>query len=118
MKTTSSTPNLAQDLLRIHKVITRGLDTSLIKGKDYLEHGFPQPELTHGFACYTHCLTQVLSSHHNSEDLIAFPAFMKYLPSAPYAQLSADHHAIGSLLIGMPQAIIDLTGESPKRDWR
>jgi hypothetical protein len=106
-----STPSLALDLIRIHKVITRGLYTSLIKGREYLQSGFPQPELIHGYSRYIHCLNEVLGSHHMGEDLIAFPAFMKVLPSAPYAQLSADHHAIEMLLTSIPQAITDLSSD-------
>ncbi len=108
-----STPSLAQDLIRIHKIITRGIYTSLIKGTEYLGHGVPKVEIIHGYAKYVHCLTEVLSAHHTSEDLIAFPAFMKYLPSAPYAQLSADHHAVEKLLTNMPEAIKDISGEPP-----
>ncbi|OGN97410.1 MAG: hypothetical protein A2Z71_10890, partial [Chloroflexi bacterium RBG_13_50_21] len=113
MTPTNTTPDLAQDLIRIHKVITRALYTSLIKGREYFQSGFPQPDLLHGYSNYIHCLSEVLGSHHRGEDLIAFPAFMKVMPSAPYAQLSADHHAVEMLMISIPQALKDLSGETP-----
>jgi hypothetical protein len=105
------TPDLAHDLVRIHKIVTRALYISLIKGREYLQSSLPQPQLLQGYSCYVHCLSAVLGSHHRSEDLIAFPAFMKVLPSAPYAQLSADHHAVEMLLAQLPQAITDLSGD-------
>lgn len=107
-------PGLAQDLIRIHKVITRSLYISLIKGREYLQTGFPQPELSQGYPNYLHCLTEVISSHHLGEDLISFPAFMKPLPSAPYAKLSTDHHRIETLLMPIPQAIAELSGDTPQ----
>jgi hypothetical protein len=115
MTPTTPTPDLAQDLVRIHKVITRALYISLIKGREYLQSGFPQPQLLHGYSNYIHCLSEVLGSHHRGEDLIAFPAFMKVLPSAPYAQLSADHHVVDLLLASIPQAITDLSGYTPNK---
>jgi hypothetical protein len=110
MTPTSPTPDLAQDLVCIHKVITRAIYISLIKGREYL-----QPQLIHGYSSYFHCLSEVLGSHHRGEDLIAFPAFMKVLPSAPYAQLSADHHAVEMLLVLIPQAITDLSRNTPNK---
>ena len=106
-----STPSLAQILIRIHRVITRGLYTSLIKGTEYLGQGDPKLEIIQGYARYVHCLTEVLSAHHKGEDLITFPAFMKYLPSAPYAQLSADHHAVEKLLSNLPEATENISNE-------
>ena len=98
-----STPTLAKDLLRIHKVITRGLDMSLVKGKAYLQSGFSQPQALLGYSSYTHCLCSVLDSHHTSEDIIAFPEFRLVIPSAPYAQLAYDHNEIERLLSHFPQ---------------
>jgi hypothetical protein len=113
MTPNTPTPDLAQDLIRIHKVITRALYTSLIKGTEYLQSGFPQPQLIQGYSNYIHCLSEVLGSHHRGEDLIAFPAFMKVMPSAPYAQLSADHHAVDMHLAIIRPAITDLSGDTP-----
>lgn len=114
---TTTTPNLAQDLIRIHKVITRALYISLIKGREYRQSGFPEQQLINGYTAYVHCLSEVLSTHHQGEDLIAFPAFMKVLPSAPYAQLSADHHAVELQLRNIPQALTDLSGEAPEKGF-
>jgi hypothetical protein len=109
-----STPNLAKDLIRIHKVITRGLDVSLTEGRAYLEAGFVNPQELQGYSSYIHCLAAVLGAHHTGEDLIAFPTFQKILPLAPYTQLAADHRWIERLLSPIPQAINDLSGDSPE----
>ncbi len=112
MTPTAPTPNLAQDLIRIHRVITRALNVGKVKGIEFLQSGFPSDQFLLGFTSYTHCLSSVLGSHHQGEDLIAFPAFRKVIPSAPYAQLLNDHHAIEMLLALLPQAIADVSGEA------
>jgi hypothetical protein len=113
MTTATLTPDLAKDLILIHKVITRALYISLIKGREYLQSGFPPTQLLAGYSDFIHCLEEVLKSHHQAEDLIAFPQFMKVLPSAPYAKLSTDHYAIAMLLKSIPQAVTDISGDSP-----
>jgi len=112
------TPDLAQDLIRIHKVITRALNVGKVKGIEFLQSGFPSPQFLLGFTSYIHCLSSVLGSHHQGEDLIAFPAFRKVLPSAPYAQLLSDHHAIEMLLVLIPPAVADLSGDAPGNGLR
>ncbi len=105
----ASTPNLAHELIIIHKVITRGLDVSLIKGREFLRAGFSTPSALTGYSRYTHSLVAVMNSHHMGEDLIAFPAWQKLIPSAPYARLASDHHLIENLLELIRPAINSLT---------
>ena len=104
-------PNLAQDLLRIHKVITRGLKVSMAKGREFMEAGFPEPIVFQGYKSYAHSLASVLAAHHQGEDQIAFPAFRISLPNVPYERLAADHHVIESLLAQVNQAEISLSGQ-------
>lgn len=108
------TPNLALDLIRIHKVITRGLNISLVKGREYLQTGFSQKQLLLGYSSYTHSLAAVLGSHHMGEDLIAFPEFRSLIPSAPYAKLATDHLQIERLLAPIPTAITELSDDAQK----
>lgn len=109
----STTPNLAQNLICIHKVITRGIAVGLSTGEGYLKTGFPVPQERLGYSSYTHCLATVLGAHHTGEDQIGFPEFKKVLPSAPYAQFSIDHHKVEMLLIDLRRAITDLSGDTP-----
>ena len=113
MTTPAPTPDLAQDLIRIHRVITRSLNITKTKGKEFLVSGFPSDQCLLGYTSYTHCLLSVLGSHHQGEDLIAFPAFRKVLPSAPYAQLLMDHHGIETLLAQLAPAIADVSSDAP-----
>ena len=113
-----TTPNLAQDLVRIHKVITRGLEVSLSKGTEYLQAGFPQPQVLLGYSSYTHCLASVFGSHHQGEDLIFFPEFRKLIPSVPYGRLSNEHRAIEMRLVLISQAITDLSGNNQQNGLR
>jgi hypothetical protein len=103
--------SLAQDLLRIHKVITRGLEVSLRSGRQYLEGGSQRAEELMGYSNYVHCLGAVLKAHHISEDIVIFPAARKVLPNAPYRQFSTDHRKIEALLIVLTQAIPGLAGD-------
>jgi iron-sulfur cluster repair protein YtfE (RIC family) len=108
------TPNLSSDLIRIHKVITRGINVGIVKGREYLQAGFPLSHALVGYSSYTHCLVSVLDSHHTSEDLIAFPELRRVIPSAPYAKLASDHQKIESLLSPLPTTIAKLSDEAHK----
>jgi hemerythrin-like domain-containing protein len=107
----TNAPHIAQDVIRIHKVITRSLEVGLRKGKEYLK--VKQHEELLGYSNYIHCFNAVLSAHHQSEDLIAFPAFRKVLPLAPYGQFGIDHQEVEKLLSTLPHAITDLPGNRP-----
>ncbi len=107
-------PHLASDLVLIHKVITRALDVCLIKGREYQQRGFVNPQAQPGYSSYTHSLVSVLSAHHLAEEEIAFPALRKSMPSVPYDQLEKDHHEIQLLLELMPVAITALSIDPEK----
>jgi hypothetical protein len=108
-----STSTLAQDLIRIHRIITRALNTDTVKGVEYLQSGFPSDDEMLGYGKYNHCLMSVLSSHLQSEDLIAFRVFRKWLPLAPYEQMTAEHHRIEALMSLIPGVIKDISSDSP-----
>ncbi len=110
------TANLAQDLVRIHKVITRSLEVGLNSGKQYLGNSFPQPAELAGYSSYIYSLGAVLKGHHTSEDVIAFPALRKVLPLAPIDRLTRDHQSIEDLLAGLTGAINGLTGSTPQKN--
>ena len=98
-------PNLAQDLVRIHKAITRGLTVAVTKGGQFMREGFPDESMRRGFADYVQSLGFVLGAHHLGEDEIAFPALRARLPAAPYGRLAADHQKIEGLLGPLREAI-------------
>lgn len=55
-------PNLAHDLVRIHKVITRGLSVGVTRGREFLGDGFPSQDLKSGFADYIRSLVSVVAA--------------------------------------------------------
>jgi hypothetical protein len=91
-------PVLAQDLLRIHRVITRGLNVSLSCGADFQQTGFPTTGTLKGYLLYTQSLAAVLGAHHLGEDEIAFPYLKEKIPAAPYERLARSHQEIIALL--------------------
>jgi hypothetical protein len=106
-------PNFAQDLVRIHKVITRGLNVGVTRGKEFLDVGFPNQGIQRGFADYIQSLRSVLSAHHLGEDEIAFPALKEKLPAAPYGRLAEDHKIIEAALTLVKASISEVAGANP-----
>jgi hypothetical protein len=101
-------PNLAQDLVRIHKAITRGLTVVVTRGTQFVREGFPDVRIRQGFADYILSLAGVLGAHHLGEDEIAFPAFRPKLPEVPYGRLTADHQFIETSLAVVRMSIGEL----------
>jgi hemerythrin-like domain-containing protein len=91
-------PNVGADMLRIHRVITRGLDVSAERGAAFAQEGFPSLSIQEGFFTYLRALGGVLDAHHLGEDEAAFPAFQEKMPNAPYKKLMADHQVIAAIL--------------------
>ena len=106
-------PNLARDLVLIHKVISRGLNVGLTRGKEFLADGFPNTEIQRGFTDYTRSFGSVLGAHHLGEDEVAFPALKKWLPKAPYTRLAADHKKIEAALAPMIKSFSEISGQNP-----
>jgi len=109
---------LAQDLVHIHRVITRALNIDIVNGIEYLQTGFPSPNAMLGYTKFNRCLLSIIHSHLQAEELVAFPALRKVLPLAPYAQLTAEHRRIDSLLSLVPDLILDISGHAPQYGLR
>ncbi len=109
----SNLPDLAQDLVRIHHAITRGLNVGLKSGGEFLRDGFPDRDLQRGYKDYVQSLGSVLAAHHLGEDEIAFPALKEKLPTAPYKRLAADHRKIEAALTPMSAALSNIGEANP-----
>jgi hypothetical protein len=84
---TDTLPNAGNDLIRIHKVITRALNVSLQNCKESkLNEEFHQ-----GFMKYVKALTILLHSHHLGEDEITFPYWRTRLNDGPFDLLIDQH---------------------------
>jgi len=91
---TNPSPNVGNDLLRIHRVITRALDVSRYnsQGTNLAE------EHQQGFAMYVRVLSILLHGHHAGEDELAFPFWRTRLPAGPFDQLSEQHRQVVAYL--------------------
>jgi hypothetical protein len=110
----NSFPNLARDLVQIHKAISRGLHVGTTSGAKFMREGFPDAGIEQGYARYVLSLAIVLGAHHGGEDEIAFPALKARLPAAPYSRLANDHQYVEASLGAVGNAIGDVAGNTAK----
>jgi hemerythrin-like domain-containing protein len=90
--------DIAQYFARIHSVITYALETSIERGKQYAEAGYPDKRTRKGFVSYVRCLSALLHAHHTTEDDLAFPYFWEKMPELPVERLIAQHQQMDPLL--------------------
>ena len=110
-------PNLGEDLVRVHMIITRGLDVSIEEGTTFAEEGFPDEEIALGYRSYARALLSFVSAHHLSEDEVAFPYFQERIPEMPFERLQAEHEEIEGLL-EQAQETLEGLDEEPERALR
>jgi hypothetical protein len=72
--------------LRIHAVITRGIDIAL-QSKD-----------KEGFKLFEESLYATINGHHKTEDEAVFPFFRDKMPGVPFDRLIADHHQLSNFV--------------------
>jgi hemerythrin-like domain-containing protein len=99
-------PSLAEDLLRIHRVVTRSLNVALPSGQKFAESGFPDDSTREGFYNYIRSLSILLNSHHMGEDEIAFPRAKERMPGIPVDHLCADHKEMTGILSEIDQLLV------------
>ena len=107
---------LADDLLRIHRIVTRGLSVARERGTTFARSGFPDARTREGYVSYARALLSTLRAHHGAEEHLAFPRFRERIPGAPYDQLDREHQdllpalgaaddAVESALAGLPPPV-------------
>jgi hemerythrin-like domain-containing protein len=84
-------PNIGSELLRIHSIITRGLQVALQNSLMISEQGYSDAQTKEGYFCFVRCFISVLNSHHHTEDQIAFPYLKAKMLEAPYDLLMSQH---------------------------
>ena len=87
-------PNVGWDFLRIHSIITRGLNVATEKGRAFAQTGFPNASTREGFICYVRSFVSVLHAHHLTEEELVFPYMQEKLPEVPYDLLKAQHREL------------------------
>jgi hemerythrin-like domain-containing protein len=107
--------SLVRGLLRIHAVVSRGLNVALERSQAYA-HGEPcTPELLLGLADYLQAFASVLHGHHTGEDEIAFPALHEGFPEAPWSLLLDEHRAAVPILADLEKQVARLR-EAPSKE--
>ena len=84
-------PNIGEDYIRFHKVMTRGLAVSLQNINEFLQIGALEKLNRKGFIKYVQSFSSVLHGHHQAEDEKIFPYFKDKLPEVPYERLMSEH---------------------------
>lgn len=107
-----TTPNIAEDLLCIHAVITRGLNVSIEKGRLFAQGGYPDAPARKGYIAYVGSLVSVLHAHHLTESDLFFPYFRDKLPDAPFDLLITQHRDLEPLLQQAKVATDEVSGEA------
>jgi hemerythrin-like domain-containing protein len=96
---------LGFSLTAIHNVITRALEVSSERAREFAERGFRDGEEQTGFLNYVRTLALVLEGHHLTEDDIAFPYLRDKLPEAPFDLLMAQHQMMIPVLDEIRSAV-------------
>ena len=107
----ANTPNVALDLLRIHAIITRGLNVATEKSEVFAREGFPDPSTREGFICYARSFVSALHAHHLTENELVFPYLRAKLPDAPYDLLIAQHQELVHILDQIKVAIEEVAAD-------
>jgi len=81
-------PNVANDIRRIHSIITRALNVSIENIPSLRQKG---TGVRDGFLNYLQCLATVINGHHLAEDEIGFPYFRDKIPEMPYDDMILQH---------------------------
>lgn len=106
------TPNIAEDLLCIHAIITRGLNVSIEKGRLFAQDGYPDAPAREGFIAYVGSLVSVLHAHHLTESELFFPYFRDKLPDAPIDLLMSQHRDLEPVLQQAKAATDEVSAEA------
>lgn len=93
--------NIGNSLIALHRIITRGINVTAENSQLFAHNGIPDTYTGAGFICYVQSLISVLSSHHKTEDDLAFPYMRNLIPDAPYDGLAAEHRQIAAIVAGM-----------------
>ena len=107
-----SAPNVAEDLLCIHAIITRGLNVSIEKSRLLAQAGYPVRSARQGFIAYVGSLVSVLHAHHLTESDLFFPYFRDKLPGAPFDLLITQHHDLEPVLQQAKAATDEVSAEA------
>jgi hemerythrin-like domain-containing protein len=93
-----SQPNIGEDFIRFHKIVTRSLAVALQNVNEFLKKGALEKSNREGFFKFIQSFSSFVEGHHLVENEKVFPYFMDKLPSVPYLRLMSEHKEIKGAL--------------------
>ncbi len=105
-------PDIGKDIIRYHKIMTRGINTSNKHINESLKNRSLDPSSRGGFLNYVQTLLTILKAHHMAEDQVIFPYVRDIFPEVPYERLIEEHEVISTELNSINKAILDLNSEN------
>ena len=109
-------PNIGEDYIRFHKVMTRGLAVSLKNINEFLQIGALEKLNREGFIKYVQSFSSVLHGHHQAEDEEIFPYFKDKLLEVPYERLISEHEIFNEGLQEINTGTDNLKSENDELD--
>lgn len=91
-------PNVGEDFIRFHRIITRSLEVGMGNIDEFLENGSIEKQKREGFLNYVQTFSSFLDGHHKVENQQLFPYFKPLLPDVPYVHLMKEHKEVESSL--------------------
>jgi len=105
-------PDIGEEYIRLHKVMSRGIKVSLFNINKFLNDGLMEKLNREGFISYVQSFSSVLHGHHMVEDEKIFPYFKDKLPEVPYPRLVSEHEIFNEGLQQINSAVDNLTKET------
>ncbi len=105
-------PNIGEEYIRFHRVMTRGLAVSIRNINEFLKIGTIETSYREGFLKYAGIFSSVSNGHHLVEDEKIFPYFMDKLPEVPYQRLISEHNIFKSGLQEINSGLDSLKAEN------
>lgn len=93
-----SQPNIGEDFIRFHKIVTRSLAVALQNVNEFLKKGALDKSNREGFFKFIQSFSSFVEGHHLVENEKVFPYFMDKLPEVPYLRLMSEHKEIKGAL--------------------
>jgi hemerythrin-like domain-containing protein len=104
-------PNIGEDFIRFHKIVTRSLEVALQNVNEFLGIGDLEKSMREGFLKFVQSFSSFLEGHHLVENEKVFPYFKDRLPEVPYERLMAEHKEVEAALQEINSGLTSLRSE-------
>jgi hemerythrin-like domain-containing protein len=104
-------PNVGEDFIRFHRIVTRSLEVAIQNVNEFLEIGALEKSKREGFLNFVQSFSSFVEAHHLVENEKVFPYFMDKLPEVPYDRLMDEHKEIKAALQEINSGVTSLRSE-------